>query len=124
MPPTANYGRRFNDLPWFCKISAIRWVRRVWPAILLVGGFAWGETVDWVHGIPSKDKMAAIDNGLALIPDFYRLQSEVATIKSEIAASNNLSAQQRIEIIHRLNTLDDRLTRWFEKASSRQEVRR
>lgn len=122
--PAQPYGRRTNDLPWFCKISALRWVRKVWPAILIVGGFAWGETVDWVRGIPSKDKVAQYDKGLSLIPDFYRLQSEVVTIKREIADTNNLSASQRAEILHRLDVLDERLTRWFEKASGRQEVRR
>lgn len=116
-PPPTPYGRRFNDLPWFCKFTALRWVRRVWPVLVFVGGVAWAEAKDWVGGIPSKDKMAQYDVGLALIPDFYKLQSEMQTVRNEIRADKELSQRQRDEILRRLDTLDDRLSRWFEKAA-------
>lgn len=106
---------RYEDRVW---VYRYRWIKRITPLLIFIGGFAWHEAWEWYKGIPSKDKTAQYDAGVALIPDFYRLQSDVVTLRRDLKENAELTQEQRLEIIHRLDTLDERLTRWFERAST------
>lgn len=99
---------------WWCRYKVIR---RLWPAVVLVGGFCWSQALDFYKGIPSDDKIKQYDAGLLLIPEFYRMRYDVETLKTDLSHDRALSEKQREEILKRIDSLDDKLSRWFEAAS-------
>jgi hypothetical protein len=119
LPPTPL--RRAEDHFWWCRS---RFLRRLWPALVLIGGFAWSRALTFYDGIPSQDKIKQYDAGLQLIPEFYKVRADVDAIKTDIAHDRSLSAEQRREILKRIDDLDDKLSRWFEKASSAKQAQR
>lgn len=112
-PPKEPY-RRSEDHLWFLRNKVIR---RIWPGIVFVGGLAWARAVTFYDSVPSEDKVKQYDAGLALIPEFYRVRADVEALKHDLSRDREISENQREEIIARLNSLDERLTRWFENAS-------
>jgi hypothetical protein len=108
--------RRYEDTVW---VYRYRWFRRFIPILMLIGGFAWHEALEWAKGIPSKDKTAQYDNFLSLAPEFYRMQTELITLKRDIQENGAADEARRVEIIQRIDRLDDRLTKWFEGAAKK-----
>lgn len=108
-------ARRLEDRVW---VYRYKWIRRFSPLLIFVGGFAWNYAWEWYKGVPSKDKIAQYDNFVSLAPEFYRMQDDITTLKRDIRDNGEADEKRRMEIINRLDSLDDRLTRWFEKAST------
>lgn len=98
-----------------------RWTRRIWPLVVLVIGFMWREAASAYKLIPTPEKSAELqrymDERPKLVLEFRLLQGEVTVLKQALAEDRNLSTEQRQEILGRLQRLEEKMDRWFERTN-------